>query len=61
MKGLFLAFWTVLDTCPLFAVDAYSTTEAGFRLTSRDLPSLMKLIEQAPSKRQQVFATLKDK
>jgi len=33
--GLYLAFWKVNDTCPFFAVDAFSSAELEFKFPTK--------------------------
>jgi hypothetical protein len=56
--GLYLAFWSVNTTCPLFAVDAYSTSAMEFRIPLTGIPILLELMEAKSKTGQQIFATL---
>jgi len=60
VQGLYLAFWEIVDTCPILAVDAYSrAVMMAFTFPDPGLAELMDFIRTATSRGQQIIATLK--
>jgi hypothetical protein len=60
--GLFLAYWEITNTVPLFALDAYSSSESTstFKFPKDGLPVLLEVIEKKCRDGHQFIATLPD-